>query len=109
MEQLHKIFKLCGTPEDDYWETSGLPLASMFKPQQSYESTLRERCKEFPKSAVSLIETFLSFEPHNRGTASSALASKYFHTKPYACDPSSMPKYPPNKEIDAKYRDQVKR
>ena len=109
VEQLHKIFKLCGTPEDDYWKTSGLPLASMFKPQQSYESTLRERCREFPKSAVSLIETFLSFEPHNRGTASSALASKYFLTKPYACDPSSMPRYAPNKEIDAKYRDQAKR
>ncbi|KAL8528388.1 hypothetical protein ACS0TY_005990 [Phlomoides rotata] len=109
VEQLHKIFKLCGTPPDDYWKSSGLTLASMFKPQQPYETTLRERCKEFPKSAVSLIETFLSFEPHNRGTASSALASKYFNTKPYACDPSSMPKYPPNKEIDAKYRDQVKR
>lgn len=76
MEQLHKIFKLCGTPADDYWRGSGLPLASMFKPQQTYESTLRERCREFPKSAVNLIETFLSFEPHKRGTASSALASK---------------------------------
>lgn len=76
VEQLHKIFKLCGTPPDDYWKTSKLPLANMFKPQQLYESTLRERCKEFPKSAVSLIETFLSFEPHKRGTASSALDSK---------------------------------
>ncbi|EYU44145.1 hypothetical protein MIMGU_mgv1a0032121mg, partial [Erythranthe guttata] len=49
VEQLHKIFKLCGSPQDDYWKKSRLPLATMFKPQQPYESTLRERCKEFPK------------------------------------------------------------
>ncbi|KAG5080516.1 hypothetical protein JHK86_004581 [Glycine max] len=28
-----------------------------------------------------------------------------FTTKPYACDPSSLPKYPPTKEMDAKRRD----
>ncbi|KAK6128865.1 hypothetical protein DH2020_037382 [Rehmannia glutinosa] len=109
VEQLHKIFKLCGSPPDDYWKVSKLPLANMFKPQNPYESTLRERCKEFPKSAVGLIETFLSIEPYKRGTASSALDSKYFNTKPYACDPASLPKYPPNKEIDAKSRDEARR
>ncbi|KAG8366930.1 hypothetical protein BUALT_Bualt16G0019200 [Buddleja alternifolia] len=109
VEQLHKIFKLCGSPPDEYWKRSKLPLANMFKPQHPYESTLRERCKEFPKSAVSLIETFLSFEPYKRGTASSALDCKYFITKPYACDPSSLPKYPPNKEIDAKFREDARR
>ncbi|KAH6803003.1 Protein kinase superfamily protein [Perilla frutescens var. frutescens] len=109
VEQLHKIFKLCGTPEDDYWRTSSLPLAHMFRPQQSYESTLHERCKDFPKNSVSLIEKLLSFEPHKRGSVSSALASKYFNTKPYACDPSSLPKYPPNKELDAKFREDARR
>ncbi|KAL9152423.1 hypothetical protein ABFS82_11G121300 [Erythranthe guttata] len=109
VEQLHKIFKLCGSPAEDYWQVTRLPLANMFKPQQPYESTLRERCKELPKSAVNLIETFLSIEPYMRGTASSALDSKYFTTKPYACDPASLPKYPPNKEIDAKYREDARR
>ncbi|KAA8547953.1 hypothetical protein F0562_004382 [Nyssa sinensis] len=109
VEQLHKIFKLCGSPPDEYWKRSKLPLATMFKPQHPYESSLRQRCKEFPKSAVNLIETFLSIEPYRRGTTSSALDSEYFTTKPYACDPSSLPKYPPNKEIDAKLRDEVRR
>ncbi|KAK4490720.1 hypothetical protein RD792_001421, partial [Penstemon davidsonii] len=109
VEQLHKIFKLCGTPPDDYWKRSKLPLATMFKPQHPYESTLRERCKEFPKSAVNLIEAFLSIEPYKRGTASFALHSEYFSTKPYACDPSRLPKYPPNKEIDAKFREDARR
>ncbi|CAI9283034.1 unnamed protein product [Lactuca saligna] len=104
VEQLHKIFKLCGTPPDGYWNKSKLPFATMFKPHRNYESTLRERCKEVPKAAIDLIETLLSVEPHKRGTAKSALESEYFKTKPFACDLTSLPKYPPNKEIDAKVR-----
>ncbi|KAK9272248.1 hypothetical protein L1049_002619 [Liquidambar formosana] len=92
VEQLHKIFKLCGSPPEEYWKKSKLPHATMFKPYHPYESTLRERCKEFPKTAVNLIETFLSVEPHKRGTASSALMSEYFSTKPYACDPVKLAK-----------------
>ncbi|XP_071716418.1 protein IMPAIRED IN BABA-INDUCED STERILITY 1-like [Rutidosis leptorrhynchoides] len=105
VEQLHKIFKLCGSPPDGYWKRSKLPHVTLFKPQQPYESCLWETFKDSPKCAVELIETLLSVEPNKRETASSALASEYFKTKPYACDPSSLPKYPPNKEIDAKHRE----
>ncbi|KAJ8557191.1 hypothetical protein K7X08_002816 [Anisodus acutangulus] len=109
VEQLHKIFKLCSSPSDEYWRKSKLPLATIFKPEHPYESALRDRCKELPKSAVNLIETLLSIDPHKCGTASSALDSEYCNTKPYACDPSSLPKYPPNKEIDAKFREEAQR
>ncbi|GMN42180.1 hypothetical protein TIFTF001_011391 [Ficus carica] len=105
VEQLHKIFKLCGSPAEEYWRKSKLPHATMFKPQHPYESSLRERCKDIPTTAIDLIETFLSVEPYQRGTASSALISQYFRTQPLACDPSTLPKYPPNKEIDAKNRE----
>nr|XP_043636980.1 protein IMPAIRED IN BABA-INDUCED STERILITY 1-like [Erigeron canadensis] len=108
VEQLHKIFKLCGSPPEDYWKKSKLPHATLFKPQNRYESCLWETFKDMPKCAVELIETLLSVEPYKRGTASSALASEYFKAKPYACDPSSLPKYPPNKEIDAKHREDSK-
>ncbi|XP_022768832.1 protein IMPAIRED IN BABA-INDUCED STERILITY 1-like [Durio zibethinus] len=109
VEQLHKIFKLCGSPPDDYWKKSRLPHATLFKPQQPYDSSLRETFKDLSATAVNLIETLLSVEPYKRGTASSALASEYFTTKPYACDPSSLPVYPPSKEIDAKHREEAKR
>ncbi|XVF58340.1 hypothetical protein PTKIN_Ptkin07bG0058300 [Pterospermum kingtungense] len=109
VEQLHKIFKLCGSPPDEYWKKMRLPHATMFRPQHPYESSLLERCKDIPTSAMSLLATLLSVEPHKRGTASSSLMSEYFHTKPYACDPSSLPKYLPNKEIDAKLRDELRR
>ena len=34
---------------------------------------------------------------------------QFFTTKPLPCDPSSLPKYPPSKEIDAKLRDEEER
>ncbi|KAF9623501.1 hypothetical protein IFM89_003117 [Coptis chinensis] len=109
VEQLHKIFKLCGSPPDEYWKKSKLPHATIFKPQHPYETSLYETCKAFPTTALNLIETLLSVEPYKRGTASSALASEYFTTKPYASDPATLPKYPPNKEIDAKSREEARR
>ncbi|XP_038905650.1 protein IMPAIRED IN BABA-INDUCED STERILITY 1-like [Benincasa hispida] len=109
VEQLHKIFKLCGSPSEEFWKKTKLPHAAMFRPQHAYESSLHEKCKEFAPSAVSLLEIFLSIEPYKRGTASSALMSEYFKMKPYACDPSILPKYPPNKEMDAKNREDARR
>ncbi|KOM32804.1 hypothetical protein LR48_Vigan01g236000 [Vigna angularis] len=35
--------------------------------------------------------------------------AQFFSTKPLPCDPSSLPKYPPSKEFDAKVRDEEAR
>nr|CAB3475859.1 unnamed protein product [Digitaria exilis] len=35
--------------------------------------------------------------------------SQFFTTKPYACNPSSLPRYPPSKEFDAKRREEEAR
>ncbi|ERM99657.1 hypothetical protein AMTRI_Chr11g158140 [Amborella trichopoda] len=109
VEQLHKIFKLCGSPSEGYWRKSKLPHATIFKPQHPYERCFVETFKEFPSSALVLLDSLLAIEPEDRGTASSALKSEFFTTKPFACDPSSLPKYPPSKEFDAKLRDEEAR
>ncbi|XP_031495680.1 probable serine/threonine-protein kinase At1g54610 isoform X3 [Nymphaea colorata] len=109
VEQLHKIFKLCGSPSEEYWRKSKLPHATIFKPQQPYRRCVAETFKDFPPSALALMDVLLAIDPADRGTASSALKSEFFNTKPYACDPSSLPKYPPSKEIDAKLRDEEAR
>ncbi|KAM0835494.1 hypothetical protein ACQ4PT_062895 [Festuca glaucescens] len=106
VEQLHKIYKLCGSPADAYWKKSRLPNATIFRPHCPYLSTLRDVFKEVPEHALSLLETLLSVEPYNRGTASYALASEFFRTEPYACEPLSLPQYAPNKEMDAKLREE---
>ena len=34
---------------------------------------------------------------------------QFFTTEPHACDPSSLPKYPPSKELDVKLREEEAR
>ncbi|KMZ76427.1 Protein kinase superfamily protein [Zostera marina] len=106
VEQLHKIFKLCGSPSDDHWKKYKLPHATLFKPQQHYKRCLVETFKNFPPSSFPLIDSLLAIDPAKRQTATTALASEFFTTEPYACDPSSLPQYPPSKEMDAKLRDE---
>lgn len=76
MEQLHKIFKLCGSPSEEYWKKSKLPNATLYKPQQPYKSCITETFKDFPSSSLALVQTLLSIDPDARGTASAALNSK---------------------------------
>ncbi|EOY22588.1 Kinase superfamily protein [Theobroma cacao] len=109
VEQLHKIFKLCGSPSEEYWKKSKLPNATLFKPQQPYKCCIAETFKDFPSSSLPLIETLLTIDPEERSTATAALNSDFFTTEPYACESSSLPKYPPSKEMDVKLRDEEAR
>ncbi|KAG4186098.1 hypothetical protein ERO13_A08G021108v2 [Gossypium hirsutum] len=97
--------ELCGSPSEDYWRKSKLPNASIFKPQQPYRPRVAEIFQEFTAPALALLETLLSVDPAGRGSAASALKSDFFTTEPLPCDLSSLPKYPPSKELDAKKRD----
>ncbi|XP_047329926.1 probable serine/threonine-protein kinase At1g54610 [Impatiens glandulifera] len=105
VEQLHKIFKLCGSPSEEYWRKSKLPHSTVFKPLHPYKCRLSEVFDDFPPTAMRLLEKLLSIDPADRGTATAALRSEYFTTKPLPCDPSCLPKYPPSKEMDAKMRE----
>ncbi|KAK6121263.1 hypothetical protein DH2020_044966 [Rehmannia glutinosa] len=180
VEQLHKIFKLCGSPSEEYWKTSKLPHATIFKPQQPYRRCVAETFKDFPPSALSLLESLLAlnqsvedqrllrfivsnsplvdahdlrnlhafkfgivldlkelvlrngkdfdlgYNAEDQGLRGSLekchyggvlfgysfrfmLQTSFFTSKPLPCDPSSLPKYPPSKEYDAKARDEEAR
>lgn len=76
VEQLHKIFKLCGSPSEEYWKKSKLPHATIFKPQQPYKRCIRETFKDFPPSSLPLVETLLAIDPAERQTATAALQSE---------------------------------
>lgn len=76
VEQLHKIFKLCGSPSEEYWKKYKLPNATLFKPQQPYKRCIPETFKDFPASSLPLIESLLSIDPDTRGTATTALNSE---------------------------------
>jgi len=76
VEQLHKIYKLCGSPSDEYWKKSKMPNATLFKPREPYKRCIRETFKDFPPSALPLIETLLAIDPAERKSASEALRSE---------------------------------
>ncbi|KAJ6709163.1 CYCLIN-DEPENDENT KINASE [Salix koriyanagi] len=89
VEQLHRIFKLCGTPPEDYWKK--LRLSTTFRRPRTYKPGLFEAFSEFPESALGLLTTLLALDPASRGSASSALQNEFFHTSPLACDLSGLP------------------
>ncbi|KAL4556175.1 hypothetical protein LXL04_038818 [Taraxacum kok-saghyz] len=109
VEQIHKIFKLCGSPCEEYWRKSKLPHATIFKPKHPYQRCLGDIFKDFPPFALKLLDSLLAVVPNNRGSASSALQSEFFTSKPLPCDPSSLPKYPPSKEYDVKLQNDEKK
>ncbi|CAL9037055.1 unnamed protein product [Musa banksii] len=102
VEQLHRIFKLCGSPSEEYFEKLKLQKTTSFG---SYKCSISETFSDLPPSSVSLIEKLLALDPLERGSATSALNSEFFNIEPYACDPSELPQYPPTKEIDRKLRE----
>ncbi|XP_057774931.1 probable serine/threonine-protein kinase At1g54610 [Salvia miltiorrhiza] len=89
IEQLHKIFKLCGSPSEDYWKTVRPPAS--FRPPQQYKANFEEAFPRFPKSALGLLSTLLSLDPTVRGTAATALTNEFFVASPLPCDPSGLP------------------
>ncbi|KAA8546596.1 hypothetical protein F0562_002665 [Nyssa sinensis] len=96
VEQLHRIFKLCGSPSDDYWKRMKAP--TNFKPPHAYKPSLRETCRDFPASSLGLLNILLDLDPAYRGSAGSALQNEFFYTNPLACDLSGLPVI--NKEDD---------
>ncbi|VVA93966.1 unnamed protein product [Arabis nemorensis] len=109
VEQLHKIYKLCGSPSEDYWKKGKFTHGAIYKPREPYKRCITETFKDFPPSSLPLIDTLLSIEPEDRQTATAALKSEFFTSEPYACEPADLPKYPPSKEMDAKRRDEETR
>ncbi|XP_022963422.1 probable serine/threonine-protein kinase At1g54610 [Cucurbita moschata] len=89
VEQLHKIWKLCGSPPKDYWDKMKLPAS--FCPPQNYQPGFPEAFSGFSTPSFRLITTLLSLDPARRGTASSALQSEFFSSYPPACELSDLP------------------
>uniref|UniRef100_A0A0E0PG91 [RNA-polymerase]-subunit kinase n=1 Tax=Oryza rufipogon TaxID=4529 RepID=A0A0E0PG91_ORYRU len=75
-EQLHKIFKLCGSPSEEFWASLKLSRATVFKPQHLYHRCVNNVYKGFSSSALELLDQLLAVDPSSRGTAASALESE---------------------------------
>ncbi|TKY73886.1 serine/threonine-protein kinase [Spatholobus suberectus] len=89
VEQIHMIFKLCGSPSEDYFKK--LNLTTSYRPPQHYKPSFQEHFQKFPSSSQGLLATLLDLNPAHRGSAASALQSDFFKCSPLACDPSDLP------------------
>ncbi|KAH0855162.1 LOW QUALITY PROTEIN: hypothetical protein HID58_020438 [Brassica napus] len=89
---------------EDYWVKSRLPHATIFKPTQPNKRIVDETFKEFPQPALALLK--LCFQSILTIVGPPTQLSK---ARPLPCDPSSLPKYPPSKELDARMRDEESR
>ncbi|KAF5480711.1 hypothetical protein F2P56_001435 [Juglans regia] len=74
VEQLHRIFKLCGSPSENYWKEMKLPAS--FRPPPHYKPSFEEAFSSFPASSFGLLTTLLALYPTSRGSAASALQSE---------------------------------
>ncbi|GAB9463400.1 Cmgc/cdk/crk7 protein kinase [Globisporangium polare] len=115
LEQITKIFDVCGTPTTETWpDYKFLPLSSKFVPDKPKLNQLRNylhretsaRKRILPKGALELIMALLVMDPEQRLTAADCLNSTYFQSRPYApADPESLPhilNLPPSHEYQTK-------
>ncbi|WCJ31712.1 Cyclin-dependent kinase C-2 C [Euphorbia peplus] len=107
VEQLHRIFKLCGSPSEDYWKI--MKLSTSFRPPQHYKPSFQEAFKDFPESCFTLLTSLLALNPSYRGTAASALQNHFFSSSPLACELSGLPVVHRGDDDESETNDKKKR
>ncbi|GFP88694.1 probable serine/threonine-protein kinase at1g54610 [Phtheirospermum japonicum] len=103
VEQMHKIFKLCGSPMDEYWEKQNHRMRAVSNRNAYTNVEFLIRSKSF------LLRRWLCWKYSSlsirKNVGPLLRHSKFFTSNPLPCDPSSLPNYPPSKELDAKMRE----
>ncbi|KAF8983349.1 hypothetical protein BGZ46_010471 [Entomortierella lignicola] len=102
-EQLEKIFKLLGMPNDKIWPGySKLPLASHVPNFVQPYNLLRSRLPYLTENGLDLMSRMLTYDPIKRITAEEALQHPYFSEAPPPKHPSMFPTWPSKGERTAK-------
>lgn len=105
MDQLEKIWWLCGTPTRESWpdfeNLPGLDGIKMFKERpKDLRNFLSRQCPSMTEDTHSLIDALLTPDPSKRPSASQALLHDYFWTSPLPADPKTIPKFDASHELD---------
>ncbi|XP_078172311.1 cyclin-dependent kinase C-2-like [Carex rostrata] len=95
MDQLKKIFEICGTPDENNWPgvTQMLLYNNAMVQQRPMERCIGEVFQNFDHYALDLLDKILTLDPKKRISEKDALDAEYFSTDPLPCDPKSLPKY----------------
>ncbi|KIM59118.1 hypothetical protein SCLCIDRAFT_126775 [Scleroderma citrinum Foug A] len=105
IDQLEKIWQLCGTPNQHTWPNfDALPGCEGVKRFPNYSKRLRAAYESIGSETCGLMDKLLTCNPRERITASVALDHEYFWTDPLPADPKSLPAYESSHEFDKRGR-----
>ncbi|XP_054284493.1 cyclin-dependent kinase 11B-like isoform X1 [Macrosteles quadrilineatus] len=103
VDQLNKIFKTLGTPNERVWPGySKLPAVQKMTFAEFPSSQLRTRFPMLSDAGLSLLNKFLTYNPVERITADEALKHDYFAEPPLPIDPAMFPTWPAKSEVGRK-------
>lgn len=96
---LQKIFQVCGTPTEDTWPGVGLLKHSpKLLPRERLPRKLRviyedrDKYPNIDRNALDLIDKLLTLNPAQRLDATQALEHPFFHSEPFPCELSELPR-----------------
>lgn len=105
IDQLEKIWQLCGTPNQHTWPNfDALPGCEGIKRFPNYSKRLRTAFESIGPETCDLLDRLLTCNPRERITASAALDHDYFWTDPLPADPKTLPAYESSHEFDKRGR-----
>ncbi|GAA5834238.1 hypothetical protein JCM3766R1_004497 [Sporobolomyces carnicolor] len=99
MEQLQTIFNALGTPTEKDWP-GFTKLSSSLKFEPKPASDLSFLFSAAPPSAISLLQSLLTYDPRKRYNSVQSLKHPYFSSLPHPTKPDRLPK--PKKDGDGR-------
>ncbi|KAF8201411.1 kinase-like domain-containing protein [Pholiota molesta] len=101
LDQLEKIFSLCGSPNQHNWPYfDALPGCEGVIRFNSHVRKIKNVFNSIEPETVDLLDKLLVINPKQRITAAEALEHDYFWSDPLPADPKSMPSYEASHEYD---------
>ncbi|CAK9828679.1 Serine/threonine-protein kinase PITSLRE [Anthophora retusa] len=101
IDQLNRIFKELGTPNDRIWPGySKLPMVQKIPFAHYPVNNLRQRFSlSLSDLGIELLNKFLTYDPQQRISAEDALKHGYFAEAPLPIDPQMFPTWPAKSEL----------
>ncbi|OCH83573.1 cdc2 kinase, partial [Obba rivulosa] len=101
VDQLEKIWQLCGTPNQHTWSNHDqLPGCEGVKRFNQYPRWVKQVSEMIGVETCDLLDKLLVCNPRDCLTASQALDHDYFWTDPLPADPKTLPSYEVSHEFD---------